>query len=271
MSIDVNAYGSFETIDCEADGAWLTVWFNQPEKRNPLSDQMVAELKTLCEKLSADPHCRGLTLRGRGGFFCAGGDLAGFKRMASAPRDEVIALSTNAASLFAAVRALPQVTIALIEGAAMAGGLGLACCCDVAMGLNSARFAFSETQIGITPAQIARYVLLKTGFATGRRLMVTAARFDGAGALGYGLLDVAADALEELEHHERGVRADTFRCAPGAIAATKRLLDTLPELPASDIAAYAAANFTDCFMSDEGREGIASFMEKRKPVWFQEI
>lgn len=267
----MNIDHQYETLELERDGEWLTVWFNRPEKRNPLSTTMTAELTGLFVALRDETDIRGVTLRGRGGFFCAGADLAGFHAMAQAPRDEVICLSESVAELFGALRAVPQVTVALVEGAAMAGGLGLACCCDVAIGLNDARFGFSETQIGITPAQIARYVLMKAGYATGRRLMVTASRFKGDAALEYGILDRVGDNTEALEEIERAIRADTMRCAPGAVAATKRLLDQIPETASEDIPRLAAENFTDCFLGEEGREGIASFNEKRKPVWFREV
>jgi isohexenylglutaconyl-CoA hydratase len=125
-----------------------------------------------------------------------------------------------------------MVTIAVIEGAAMAGGLGVACCCDVTIGTADAKFAFSETRIGISPAQIARYVMQKCGESTGRRLMLSAARFAGEEAAAeLGILDVVVPDAGELEAAEREIRADVLACAPGAVAATKTLIRTLPTLP----------------------------------------
>ena len=111
---------------------------------------------------------------------------------------------------------LPMVTIALIEGAAMAGGLGLACCCDVTIGTADARFAFSETRIGISPAQIARYVMQKCGDSTGRRLMLSAARFTGDEAARLGILDVVVSDSSGLTEAEKKIRRDVLACAPGA-------------------------------------------------------
>ena len=145
-----------ESVVCELDQAWLTVWFNQPERRNPLTDGVVSDLQLICDAIEDERWIRGLTLRGRGGFFCAGGDLKGFQNMAEASKDDVIEMSETIGRLLYKLDRLPIVTIALIEGAAMAGGLGLACCCDVTIGTADARFAFSETRIGISPAQIAR-------------------------------------------------------------------------------------------------------------------
>ena len=259
-----------QSVECELEAGWLTVWFNQPEKRNPLTDDVVADLQRLCDALQDDQDIRGMTLRGRGGFFCAGGDLKGFQTMAKASEQEVIEMSSTIGRLLQSLDGLPFVTIALIEGAAMAGGLGVACCCDVAIGTADARFAFSETRIGISPAQIARYVMQKCGDSTGRRLMLSAARFTGTEAETLGILDIVvpdANALVEAEHR---IRADVLACAPGAVASTKHLLKALPSLSDEQKIAVAAENFTQCLKGEEGVEGVASFLEKRKPNWHQE-
>jgi isohexenylglutaconyl-CoA hydratase len=152
----------------------------------------------------------------------------------------------------------------------MAGGLGVACCCDVTIGTADAKFAFSETRIGISPAQIARYVMQKCGESTGRRLMLSAARFAGEQAAALGIVDVVVPDADGLEAAEARIRADVLACAPGAVAATKTLIRTLPTLPDEQKMRFAAENFTDCLKGDEGVEGVASFLEKRKPNWHQE-
>ena len=259
-----------DSIECEFHQGWLTVWFNQPERRNPLTDEVVADLQRICDVLQDDRSVRGLTLRGRGGFFCAGGDLKGFQTMATASSDDVIAMSETIGRLLYTLDRLPMVTIAVIEGAAMAGGLGVACCCDVTIGTADAKFAFSETRIGISPAQIARYVMQKCGESTGRRLMLSAARFAGKQAAALGILDVVVPDANGLEAAEARIRADVLACAPGAVAATKALIRALPTLPDDQKIRFAAENFTDCLQGEEGREGVASFLEKRKPSWHQE-
>ena len=260
-----------DSVECEMDNGWLTVWFNQPERRNPLSDEMVADLQRICDALQDDRSVRGLTLRGRGGFFCAGGDLKGFKALATAPNEDVIAMSETVGRLLYSLDRLPMVTVAVIEGAAMAGGLGVACCCDVTIGTADARFAFSETRIGMSPAQIARYVMQKCGYATGRRLMLSAARFKGEEAADLGILNIVVPDTEGLATAEARIRSDVLACAPGAVAATKTLIRTLPTLPEEQKMRFAADNFTACLRSEEGVEGVASFLEKRKPNWHQEV
>ena len=259
-----------DSVECEFHQGWLTVWFNQPERRNPLTDAVVADLQRICDALQEDRSIRGMTLRGRGGFFCAGGDLKGFKTMATVSNDEVIAMSETIGRLLHTLDRLPMVTIAVIEGAAMAGGLGVACCCDVTIGTADAKFAFSETRIGISPAQIARYVMQKCGESTGRRLMLSAARFAGEEAAALGILDVVVSNADELEAAQARIRADVLACAPGAVAATKILIRKLPKLPDEEKMRFAAENFTDCLKGEEGMEGVASFLEKRKPNWHQE-
>ena len=148
-----------KTLALDLEEGWLTVWFNQPERRNPLTDEAVEDLAAVIGAIAPQRDIRGMTIRGKGGFFCAGGDLKGFKAMATGETEASMRMSRRIGDVLADLNALPQVTVAVIEGAAMAGGLGVACCCDVTIGMKDARFGFSETRIGITPAQIARYVL----------------------------------------------------------------------------------------------------------------
>lgn len=258
---------SGDYVFAELRQQWLTLRLNQPDKRNALSDGMISELLAVLNSAAADDSVRGVTLRGRGGVFCAGGDLASFRDMATASREQIIDTSMAAARLFSAINAFPKPTIALVEGAAMAGGLGIVCCCDVAFGIRSAMFGFSETRLGITPAQIAPYVVDRLGIATARRLLVTGARFDGDTAAGLGLLDGVANDVAELERLEDSVCDSVLRCAPGAIASTKQLLMQLSDTDRADIPRLAAENFATAMQSPEGLEGIAGFLEKRKPYW----
>ncbi len=260
---------TLNSIECEIDRGWLTAWFSQPERRNPLSDEVVSDLHQICVALQRQQNIRGLTLRGRGGFFCAGGDLKDFKDMAKAPKMEVIAMSETIGNLLNDLNCLPIVTIAVVEGAAMAGGLGIACCCDITIGTASTRFAFSETRLGISPAQIAHYVMQKCGLSNGRRLMLSAAQFTGNEASELGILDMVVPNSDYLEAAEQRIRSDVLACAPGAVAATKKLIREVTELSTRQKISFAAENFMECLKSDEGIEGVESFLAKRKPNWHQ--
>ncbi|MGB0906794.1 MAG: enoyl-CoA hydratase/isomerase family protein [Maricaulaceae bacterium] len=256
-------------IELERDGAWLTIWFNQPEKRNPMTDEMVAELMQVFDVLEAPCDIRGVTLRGRGGVFCAGGDLKSFKNsfQVDADPEAILKMSRGVAVLFDRFNALPQVTIVLIEGAAMAGGFGLTCCADVVICETGAKFAMTETMIGLSPAQIAPFIIQRLGYSTARRLMLTGARFKGDQACELGLADFTADDVAGLEAHEAQIRNQVLRCAPGAVADTKSLILELPTLSREQQIEAAAKNFTGRMLSDEAKDGIASFFEKRKPNW----
>ncbi len=258
-----------KTLELDLRQGWLTIWFNQPDNRNALSDALVAELASVLKGVRDDRTVRGITLRGRGGVFCAGADLKSFKEnfQASGDREATITMSTGAAEIFDLVNTAPQVVIVLIEGAAMAGGFGLSCCADVVICESGARFAMTETAIGVTPAQISPFVIQKLGYATGRRLMLTAARFDGTQAHELGFADFIADDVPGLEAIEMQLRKQVLGAAPGAVAATKELLGQIAGKPREEVIRLAAENFADRMVSDEAKEGVASFFEKRKPNW----
>lgn len=251
---------------------WLTIWFNQPDNRNALSAELTGDLAATLEAVRADRAVRGITLRGRGGVFCAGADLKAFHsgHQADGSRVDVVENSKRGAALFGAVNAMPQVTIAMIEGAAMAGGFGLACCCDVVICEAGAKFAMTETMIGLSPAQISPFVIQKLGYANARRLMLTAARFDARQARELGFADFIAEGALGIEAVENQIKIQVLRAAPGAVAGTKALILAMPQLSRDEQVKAAAENFADRMMSEEGREGVASFLEKRKPRWSSE-
>ena len=258
-------------IEVELKSGWLTLWFNQPASRNALSVEMTTDIMNTLEAVRDDRGVRGITLRGRGGVFCAGADLKAFNTVHNssdgAIRGAVIEQSKRGAAMFDAVNTMPQVTIAVIEGAAMAGGFGLACCCDVVICEANAKFAMTETAIGLSPAQISPFVIQKLGYAVGRRLMLTAARFDGREASALGFADFSGEGVTALEAIELQIRKAVLRCAPGAVADTKALILALPRLDRNETIEAAAETFAGRMLSDESREGVASFVEKRKPAW----
>jgi isohexenylglutaconyl-CoA hydratase len=257
------------TLELEQTQGWLTIWLNQVAQRNALTDAMVTELLSTLEAIRDDASIRGVTLRGRGGVFCAGGDLQAFKQLATgAPEPaDIYALSCRGAALFDALNTLPQIVLVVVEGAAMAGGLGMACCADVVLADAGATFAFTETLIGLSPAQIAPFVLQKVGYGMGRRLLLTAERLSAEAALTAGLIDHVVADERALNAAEYALRERVLACAPGAIAETKMLLRRLPTLPRESAIDAAAQVFTNRVLSEEGREGVAAFLAKRPPQW----
>jgi len=181
--------------------------------------------------------------------------------------EEVMELNKSAGYLFAKVNSMPQVVLAYVEGAAIAGGLGLMCCADVITVTDGAKFSLTETMLGIAPAQIAPIVVARIGLPAARRLMLTAARFAGTEALEVGLADYVVQDASEFEEIENGLKKGVMKCAPGANAATKEILQVTPYLYGEDMMNFAADKFATCMRSEEGQEGIASFFEKRRPSW----
>ena len=265
----MNVLPPVTALELELDGGWLTIWFNQPDSRNALSKALTHDLGRVLGAVRDERTVRGITLRGRGGVFCAGGDLKSFRSnfQSQVSRTDVINMSKDGAALFDLVNTMPQVVMVIIEGAAMAGGFGLSCCADVVISEADAKFAMTETMIGLSPAQISPFVVQKLGYATARRLMLTGARFDGREAANLGFADFVASSKDELDVIAAAIKQQVLKCAPGAIADTKSLLLALPGLDRSAMIQAAAENFADRMLSDEGREGVASFIEKRRPAW----
>lgn len=259
-----------ENILLEQDAGWLTIWFNRPDNRNALSKELTTELKEVLNAVRDKKNIRGITLRGKGGVFCAGGDLKGFKNNyqgGSQTVEDIAAASRQGGQMFDLINELPQVVLILVEGAAIAGGLGMVCCADAVAVTKDARFAMTETAIGIPPAQIAPFVAQRLGLRIARRLMVTASRFDGKEAHRLGLADYVVDDAAGLDQIEADMKKQVRRCAPGANAVTKAIVLATRHLNREQQLDFAAKGFAECMLSDEGREGVASFIEKRKPIW----
>lgn len=267
----MTAYPVTTEIMLERDGGWLTVWFNRPEAKNALTSQMTTELAQVFAAVRGDRTLRGITLRGKGGVFCAGGDIKGFGAAiaGNAAASDIVALSRKAGELFHQLNELPQVVVALVEGVAMAGGLGLACAADFVAATTEASFGLTETRIGIPPAQIAPLVVDRIGLAAARRVMLTARRFGAEEAAKLGVVDHLAADPAGLEDFEREIRAAVAGCAPGANAFTKEILLATRTLVGDDLVDLAAMRFATALLGDEGREGVAAFVEKRKPRWAQ--
>ncbi len=258
------------TLELELDHGWLNIWLNRPKARNALSQKMITELVDVFLYLKNQPDIRGITMRGRGQVFCAGGDLKGFKSVLQGEDvklEHIVKVSRINGQLFDLINEAPQIVIMLVEGAAMAGGLGIVCCGDVVVVTKDAKFAMTETSIGIPPAQIAPFVVERLGLRIARRLMLTASRFDGVEALRIGLADYLANDIDDLPHIEARIKEQILKCAPIANSVTKQIVLATRNLQREAMIDLAANGFAKCMLSDEGREGVTSFMEKRKPYW----
>lgn len=257
-----------DVLNVSLGEGWLSLTMDDPARKNALSDDMVGALSSILSHVADDRSVRGITLRGANGIFCSGGDLKGMGgAIMSGDKAAVAAMSVRAARLFRQVAEQPQPVLALVDGPALAGGLGLVCCADIVAVTAGAQFALTEVKLGIPPAQIAPYVVARLGLPTAKRLMLTAAKFGGDEAARIGLADRIVEDANDLDTVEGEIKRQVLACAPDANAATKALAIASTRLSPDEMMARAADAFADCLLSDEGREGIASFLEKRKPKW----
>ena len=258
-----------DNILLEQTADTLTIWFNRPEVRNALSAEVADDLAAILEALPGERQIRFVILRGKGGVFCAGGDLKMFKTVfqGGADRAEIVRFNADFGRLMKAIQAMPQLFIVLIEGAAMAGGLGLACLADVTLATRDAKFALTEVTLGIPPAQITPAVIKRIGASEARRLLLTAARFDGQEAGRLGFVHFVVEDAAALDDQCATVLQQARAGAPGAIAATKQIINATAQLDGDDLVQFAAEQFADCMLGDEAQEGLGAFAEKRKPAW----
>jgi isohexenylglutaconyl-CoA hydratase len=267
----------FETLSVRADRGVLHVTLNRPEARNAMSLRMVDELRAALAQAEGDGATRVIVLRGAGGNFCAGADLkdmaAARQRELAGDGDAVASANARFGALCVAFARTGLATVAVLEGAVMGGGLGLACVADVALAGRGAALRLPETSLGVVPAQIAPFLVERLGASQARRLAVTGGRLGAEEALAIGLVhEVHDDAPGEagrsaLDAALEATLARILQCAPGAIAATKALMAHARFTPAADLVDDAARLFAQATRGPEGLEGTAAFLQKRAPKW----
>jgi methylglutaconyl-CoA hydratase len=254
-------------LDVSPEGtAVLTL--NRPQKRNAFNANVIAELTDAFETLSKNPQCRLVLIRGNGPVFSAGADLDWMKAAAHYTAHENEEDAYGMAEMLRRLFELPQVTIALLHGAAMAGACGVAAACDIAIAKKGTIFSFSEVKLGIIPATISPYIINAIGPRWARTLFVTAERFEADVAERLGLIhhEVEDDAaMESLVEHYADL---VYAASPAAIVDTKSLVsDVTGEVIDASLGKMTAKRLAHRRVSDQGKEGLAAFLEKRKPSW----
>jgi len=258
-----------ETLVIEKRGGVATVTLNRPEIRNAFDDKLIANLASTFKVLDSDDAVRAIVLAGNGPAFCAGADLNWMRRMAGYSYEQNLHDAMGLAVMLQTLDRLSKPTIARVHGPAFAGGVGLVAACDIAVGTPAAEFALTEAKLGLSPATISPYVVRAIGARAARRYFLTAERFGADEALRLGLLSglVAPEALDAnieglLKHLLAGGRA--------AHAKIKDLIRAVSGEPLDDaVIANTAKRIAEIRVSPEGKEGIASFLEKRKPSWLK--
>ena len=256
------------TLDIQRPSAHVAqVWLNRPDVRNAFNDGVIAELTAAFRELGADPSLRAIVLGGHGKAFCAGADLSWMKTMAGYSWDENRADAQALADMLWAIYDCPLPVVARIHGDCYAGGVGLAAVCDIRVAASGANFCLSEARLGLLPATIGPYVVRAMGESAARRYFTTAERFSAQEAQRIGLTHevVAADALDATVD---ALVATLVANGPQAVRACKRLVLDVAGVPISEtLRADTARRIADIRASDEGREGVQSFLAKRPPAW----
>ena len=244
-----------------------TVTLNRPEVRNAFNDEVIAEMTAVFSELAERDEVRCIVLAGSGSAFCAGADLNWMKRMALYTRDENFADAAALANMLRVLYHCPKPTIARIQGDVYAGGCGLVAACDMAVAVDSAQFCLSEVKLGLIPATISPYVIRAMGARAAHRYFLTAERFGAAEALRIGFVHevVAAD---ELDAAVGALAQALVQAGPQALKACKALVqDVAGKDITHSLIDRTVQAIADIRVSEEGREGIQSFLGKRKPDW----
>jgi isohexenylglutaconyl-CoA hydratase len=264
-----------DSIQLERQGGILTLWLNRPESRNAMSLNMVNAIQQIFAHIAQDTSIRAVILRGKGGHFCAGGDIkdmAGLRVEAAnaGSLQPYIDFNRRFGAMIEQVDQAPQTVVAILEGAVLGGGFGLACVSDVAISRDNAQFGLPETGLGVLPAQIAPFVVKRIGLTQARRLALLGLRFNGETAQKLGVIhEVVRDDIE-LEQ----LLADTIqqikRAAPLASRNTKALLHRTLNEPLDSLLDAAAQQFAQAVGGAEGQEGTMAFIQKRLPNWTEQ-
>jgi isohexenylglutaconyl-CoA hydratase len=262
-----------EALIVERNGPVLKITMNRPDARNALSPTMVRELTAAFAQARDDAQVRVVVLMGGGVNFCAGGDIKGMESSDAArggSKEATAASNRRFGALLEMVDALPKAVIALIEGAAMGGGVGLVAISDWAIAEASAQIGTPEVTVGLVPAQIAPFVVARIGYTQARRLATYGLRLNAQDALRVGLVHEVADNHADLMTKAAAAINQCLRCAPSAIAETKKLVRASvrePLGPTLDAASHVFA----ASLAGDAKEGIRAFIEKRRPAWVVKI
>lgn len=260
---------NYQTIEVAVADGTATVWLNRPDVRNAMNETVIDELRTAFEALGRDASVRVVVLAGRGSAFCAGADLHWMKRMADFSEAENESDAMRLATMLHTLHTLPKPTIARVHGPAFAGGMGLACACDLIVAASTAEFCLSEVKIGLVPATISPYVVLALGAHASRRYMLTAERMSAAEGHRIGFVHELCE-TEAIDDTVQGLVGKLENAGPAALTQTKKLLDAVVDRPIEPpLITMTAKLIAQVRASAEGRSGVRSFLEKARAPWLR--
>ncbi|NMM37662.1 MAG: enoyl-CoA hydratase/isomerase family protein [Glaciimonas sp.] len=258
---------TYQTIELQRDGHAALVILNRPEARNAFNEITIAEITQAFREISADTSIRAVVLAARGPAFCAGADLNWMRKMADFTQEENRADAAQLAQMLRVIYECPQPVVARVQGDCYAGGMGLMAACDIAVTVGEANFCLSEVKLGLIPATISPYVIRAMGENAARRYFLTAERFTAEEALRIGLVQEVV-ALHALDATVTAIVKSLVGNSPNAVRQAKRLVREVGGKSISSILiADTVESIAQIRASEEGREGVSAFLEKRKPSW----
>ena len=257
---------TFQTIELARDGPVGRIWLARPDVRNAFNAVMIRELRQALRALADDAAVRVIVLSGKGTAFCAGADLAWMREAVRFSYEENLQESLDLAECLYDVYSVPKPTIARVNGPAIGGGTGFVSACDIAVASTDARFGLSEVKIGVVPAAISPYVLRRIGESRARQYFLTGERIDARRALEIGLINLAVDP-GGLDRKVEELIASLLSSGPEALAKAKELLTRVPAMSFAEAKRFTAEMIAELRVSAEAQEGMAAFLEKRKPKW----
>ena len=255
----------FQNLQLAQDSSVATITLNRPEKRNALSFQLVDELLTALDEIKKS-SAQVAVLTGAGKAFCAGMDLDGLKALVGKTHQENIKDSERIAQLFRTVYDFPMPTIAAVNGAAIAGGTGLATMCDFTLAVPNAKFGYTEVRIGFMPAIVSSILVWQVGHKVARDLLLSGRTFDADDAYRFGLVNEVVDP-ERLMQRAKELASELAQNSPSSMRATKKLINGFIAKQLDLQIATAIDDNARIRSTEDFREGITSFLEKRKPRW----
>jgi len=264
---DTDATSSLVTLEATPEGA-VTVTLNRPAKKNAFDNELIGAMRETFETLRDQETIRVVFVRGAGGTFSAGADLAWMRDAIDHTLDDNRDDAMQMALMLKHLHDIPALTVALVEGAAYGGGAGLAAACDMAIAVKGTRFSFSEVRLGLIAATVSPYVLAAIGPRRARRLFATGEAFDAAQALSFGLVDEIVEDAAGLDVVKARISAAMLACAPGAVAESKKLVDEVAFKPIDHgLMTHTARRIAAQRVGDDGQEGVRAFLDGRKPTW----
>jgi methylglutaconyl-CoA hydratase len=263
-------YMDYHTLTVSITDKVATVTLNRPDLRNAFNEQAIAELALVFDELGRNDLVRAVVLAANGPAFCAGADLNWMKKMAGYSHAENQADAARLADMLRTIYLCPKPVVAKVQGDCYAGGMGLVAACDVVVASEAANFCLSEVKLGLIPATISPYVIKAMGENAARRYFLTAERFDAREAHRIGFAHEVVTP-EALDTSVAAIVAALAKNSPHAVSEAKKLVRDVAGQSVTDaLLADTASRIAEIRASDEGREGVASFLEKRKPSWLEQ-